>query len=153
MKKIVSLMLVFACLSAISAGCANEVEYYVICNPKSYVCVRNEPKKGSDEAGRFDCGDYVISDGIEKNGYMHIPGGFESDGWIYKGNLVADRPVIEKQTMRINSNWKVICRRCVAGKKIRTLSNGDTVTVYAQSAEWAVTDKGYIRTEFLEVDE
>ena len=75
MKKIVALIFIIACLEAIPAGYASEVEYYVICNPKSYVCVRETPKKNGSEAGRFDCGDYVISDGIEKNGYMHIPGG------------------------------------------------------------------------------
>ena len=153
MKRFFALILLVSCLFAILAGCADEVEYYVICNPKSYVCVRNAPKKSGAEEGRFDCGDYVISDCIEKNGYLHIPGGFEGDGWIYKGNLVPDQPVIEKQTMRVNSNWNVICRRSVNGKKIGTLSNGDTVTVYAHSSEWAVTDKGYIRVEFLEVDE
>lgn len=153
MKRIIALMLFIACLAAIPAGYADEVEYYVICNPKSYVCVRNEPKKKAAKSGQFDCGDYVISDGTEKNGYLHILGGFEGDGWIYKGNLVADQPVIEKQTMRVNSNWSVICRKSVSGKKVGMLSNGDTVTVYAHSAEWAVTDKGYIRTDFLEVDE
>ena len=153
MKKIALLLIVFACLSAILPASAGETVCYIICNPKSYVCVRNTPKKGGMETGRFDCGDYIITDGIEKNGFLHIAEAFEGDGWVYKGNVVYDKPVIERQHMRSSSNKKVICRRCVDGKKVGMLSNGDTVTVYARSFEWAVTDKGYIRIEFLEDDE
>ena len=152
MRKIISLLLVFACLSAILPGLGEEAVYFIICNPKSYVCVRNTPKKGGREAGRFDCGDYIITDGIERNGFLHILGGFEGDSWIYKGNVVPDQPIIEQQQMRSNSNRNVICRRCVKGKKVGMLKTGDTVTVYAMSEEWAVTDKGYVMTKFLEVD-
>ena len=151
MRKIIALLLALCAL--IPAGCAEEVKCYVICRPGSYVCVRNQPKKGGTEAGRFDCGDYVITDGIEKNGYLHILGAMEGDGWIYKGNIVPDQPVIERKQMRISSNWNVACRRCVKGKRNGYLQNGDTVTVYAMSEEWAVTNRGYIMTEFLEADE
>lgn len=151
MRKLLSILLVFACL--VATACADEVKCYIICKPGSYVCVRNTPKKGGKEAGRFDCGDYIYTDGIEKNGFVHLAGAFEGDGWVYKGNVVPDQPVIEKQTMRSSSNSNVICRRCVGGKKVGMLKNGDTVTVYARSEDWAVTDKGYIMIRFLEVDE
>ena len=152
-RKVISLLIVIACLAAILPASGTEAVCYIICNPQSYVCVRNKPKKGGKEAGRFDCGDYIITDGVKKNGYLHILGGFEGDSWVYAGNVVPDQPVIEKQKMRSNSNWSVVCRRSVKGEKVGTLKNGDTVTVYARSQEWAVTDKGYIMIEFLEVDE
>ena len=152
MKKIISILIVFACLSSILPASGSEDVYFIICNPNSYVCVRNSPKKGNNETGRFDCGDYVRSDGVKKNGYLHITEAMEGDGWIYAGNVVEDQPVIEKQKMRVNSNSNVICRRSVNGKKVGILTNGDVVTVYARSEEWAVTDKGYIMTEYLEVD-
>ena len=152
MKKIISILIVFACLSSILPASGSEDVYFIICNPNSYVCVRNSPKKGNNETGRFDCGDYVRSDGVKKNGYLHITEVMEGDGWIYAGNVVEDQPVIEKQKMRVNSNSNVICRRSVNGKKVGILTNGDVVTVYARSEKWAVTDKGYIMTEYLEVD-
>ena len=152
MRKIVAVFIVFACLSTILPACGSEDVYFIICHPESYVCVRNSPKKGNNEAGRFDCGDYVRSDGVKKNGYLHITEAMEGDGWVYAGNVVQDQPVIEKQKMRVNSNSNVICRRSVGGKKVGILTNGDVVTVYARSEEWAVTDKGYIMTEFLEVE-
>ena len=152
MKKIISILIVFACLSSILPASGSEDVYFIICNPNSYVCVRNSPKKGNNETGRFDCGDYVRSDGVKKNGYLHITEAMEGDGWIYAGNVVEDQPVIEKQKMRVNSNSNVICRRSVNGKKVGILTNGDVVTVYARSEKWAVTDKGYIMTEYLEVD-
>ena len=152
MRNIISILVILACLSTILPACGSEDVYFIICNPQSYVCVRNTPKKGGKEAGRFDCGDYVRSDGVKKNGYLHITEAMEGDGWIYAGNVVDDPPVIEKQKMRVNSNSNVICRRSVYGRKVGILTNGDVVTVYARSEEWAVTDKGYIMTEFLEVD-
>ena len=152
MRKIISILVILACLSSILPAYGSEDVYFIICNPKSYVCGRNSPKKGGKEAGRFDCGDYVRSDGVKKNGYLHITEAMEGDGWIYAGNVVRDPPVIEKQKMRVNSNSNVICRRSVNGKKVGILTNGDVVTVYARSEEWAVTDKGYIMTEYLEVD-
>ena len=153
MKKIISILIVFACLSSILPASGSEDVYFIICNPNSYVCVRNSPKKGNNETGRFDCGDYVRSDGVKKNGYLHITEAMEGDGWIYAGNVIEDQPVIEKQKMRVNSNSNVICRRSVNGKKVGILTNGDVVTVYARSEKWAVTDKGYIMTEYLEVDD
>lgn len=152
MRKFIAILVILACLSSILPASGTEAVYFIICNPNSYVCVRNSPKKGNNEAGRFDCGDYVRSDGVKKNGYLHITEAMEGDGWIYAGNVVEDPPVIEKQKMRVNSNSNVICRRSVNGKKVGILTNGDVVTVYARSNEWAVTDKGYIMTEFLEVD-
>ena len=139
-------------LTAILPASAAEEVYFIICNPNSYVCVRNQPKKCGAEAGILDCGDYILTDGVEKNGFLHVLGITEGDGWVHLGHVVPDRPVIEKQKMRINSNWQVASRKWVGGKKNGFLHNGDVVTVYARSEQWAVTNRGYIMTEFLEVD-
>ena len=153
MKRLIAFLLVLAAFAAVLPASAEESVLFIICNPKTYVCVRNSPKKGHNEGGQLDCGDYVLTDGVIKNGFVHVLGITENgDGWVHRGHLVPDPPVIETVKMMCSSNWDVICRRWVKGRKVGKLRTGDTVTVYARSEEWAVTNKGYVMTKYLEVD-
>ena len=53
---------------------------------------------------------------------------------------------------------QVACRRWVGGPQIETggrkqwLKNGENVDVFCIGGDWAVTSRGYIRSEWLEVD-
>lgn len=154
MNKFVALFLILAILTTCYMAGAEEKTMYVLCNPKpeNRVCVRRFPKKGAEETGYLTCGDKVITDGKKRNGFVHIIGVTEDgEGWVHKGYLVEDRPVIEECWASIAASGRVKARRCVGGQKASWLDVLTEVKVYAHSEEWAVTSRGYIKKEFLEI--
>ena len=136
-------------LSGFLTAQADENEYFVICNPESYVWVRRSPKKASQEEGYLEIGDSVWSNGETRNGFMKVyTDGI--DGWVFKGYLITSRPVVNKHRAVVNSNARVACRRYVNGSKQGWVKNGQEVTVFATGDGWAVTSKGFIKEEYLE---
>lgn len=142
-------LIVFLCLLiAVSAALADTV--YVLCQPDSFVYVREFPKKGAQMAGYAELGDALETDGVKRNGYLLVYG-FEGDAWISTG-FVTEYPVtIFKARTQINSKGRVACRRAINGTRRKWLKNGSEVTIYAFSADWAITDKGFIQTQYLGV--
>lgn len=126
-------------------------EYYVLCRPGVEVNVRYSPRKGSEIIGNLECGDAVQTDGKEKNGFVHVTGlTFEySEGWIYKGLLIAERPYVKEWQCQIVTGTRVAARHYIGGKRKGWIKPGQTVTVYAVGAEWSITSRGYVKTEFL----
>lgn len=153
MKKLLAVFLLLTAICACFTAIAEDYLVFILCNPKTPVIVRKTPKKGSAETGRLDFGDDVWTDGRTKNGYLHVIGVTEAgDGWVFAGNTVTDQP--ERLTgarANIAATGRVMTYRWVNGKKNGWLDIGAQVTVYAVSDEWAVTNKGYIRTKYLEV--
>ena len=150
---ILILISIFAVLLFSDAVADDEV-YYVICKPGSEVNVRARPELHSPIAGTKYFGDAVIVD-REKNGFAHITNLFSeySDGWIYKGLLTEDKPVEVYQEAQIMADGIVFGRKYCGGKIIHKLKDGTVVIVYAVGKEWCVTNKGYIKTEFLTINE
>lgn len=147
---IILLLLVMICYFA---GAEDETKY-ILCNPKptSHVAIRRSPKHKAEEIGRLDCGDWFITDGKTRNGYLHLIGLTEyGEGWVHMGYVVDDKPVIEKCNGTISASGRVKARKHINGTKNCWLAVGDDIRVFARSEEWAVTNKGFIRTEFLEV--
>lgn len=133
---------------------AGEVEYFIMCQPDSFVWVRERARKHSAKTGYLMLGDRIRSDGRTHNGFIHVLGVTESDeGWISCGYLAEDEPEIAEQTARITSRGRVACRRSINGARRKWLRNGDEVTVYAWGPEWCVTNEGFIRNEYLETFE
>lgn len=150
-KKLIALVIALVCLlSAFLHGSYAEDEYYIICQPDSFVYVRKTPKMTGEEIGRMELGDMVYFEGEKKNGFMHISASLETDGWIYAGFLTSELTIRTEQ--RAVQRRKVACRRSIKGKRRKWLTEGDMVTVYAWSDEWAITDEGFIMTKFLEVE-
>lgn len=146
------IIIMFICFIMASISCfAEEVEYFTICQPDSFVCVREHAKKASAESGYLMLGDRVVSDGKRKNGFIHVLGITEAgEGWVHSGFLIEDEPVVDEVTARIISDGRVACRRSIGGTRRKWLKNGDEVVVYACGSEWSITDKGFIKSEFLE---
>ena len=153
MKKLICMVIVLAVLAAVFTAVAEERQMFIFCNPKTPVIIRKTPRKGSEESGRLDFGDWVITDGVKKNGFLHVVGVTESgEGWIFAGYVIEDQPVrMEKARANIGATGRVMSYRWVNGKKNGWLQVCEEVKVYGWSEEWAVTDKGYIRTKYLEV--
>ena len=150
-KKITAILVAVIILLLSVSGLAESV--WVLCNPKSYVNVRLGSSKKSMLIGTLECGQPIETDWKEKNGWVHIyTDSCEcGEGWIRKGYVTEQAPVIEPaRTYRVASNYPVLCRNMVNGRVIKKLHNDDTVVVYSFS-DWAVTSKGYIKMEYLEV--
>ena len=145
MKRILIFIL---CLLMVSTACADTV--YVLCQPDSFVYVRAFPKKGSEMAGYAELGDALETDGIKRNGYLLVYG-FEGDAWINLG-FVTESPVT-KVTLKtqIMSKGRVACRRSINGTRRKWLKDGSEVVIYAFADDWAITNQGFIQTQFLGV--
>lgn len=153
MKKIVALILLLTAISGCFTALADDYKVFAFCNPKTPVNVRRTPKKGSPITGRLDFGDSVTTDGEKKNGFLHVYGITEDgEGWIFAGNLITDPPVKTERTWAsVAASGRVMTYRWIEGKKNGWINVGDDVKVIALSEDWAVTNKGYIRTKYLEV--
>jgi uncharacterized protein YgiM (DUF1202 family) len=145
MKKILCVLLLL-----ILPACGLADEYFIICQPSSYVNVRISPKKDAAVIGRYELGQKVTSDGKRQNGFLHLTNlSLENcEGWVSTG-FVTGEMVIETRTARISRD-KVACRRSIKGNRRKWLQKGDIVTVFAWSDDWAVTNQGFIMTKFLE---
>lgn len=126
-------------------------EMYVLCKPEVEINVRHTPRKGGEIIGNLECGDAVQTDGKKRNGYVHVTGlTFEyTDGWIFAGLLIAERPYISEGHCQIVTDTRVAARHYIGGKRRGWIRPGQTITVYAVGEEWTITDRGYVRTEFL----
>lgn len=134
-------------------GLAEEADYgeicWVICNPKSFVNIRVNPSGRSDVGGRAECADRFCTDGVKKKGFVHVDAPIEAgDGWISERYIVYSEPVYVGKVCRIESSGRVACREYIGGDRTRWLRDGDEVTVYWM-AEWAVTNKGFIQSEYI----
>ena len=132
----------------------SEESVWVLCQPDSWVNVRATPSKHSNEIGRMECGDSAYTDGKTKNGYLHLVNlSFEEDeGWIKKGYIVYDepyRPVIYDTT--VDSKGRVAARKTIKGNRRCWLNDGQNIKVYMASSEWCVTNKGFVKTQFIDL--
>ena len=142
-------LIIFLCLLIVcSAALADTV--YVLCQPDSFVYVRQFPKKGSEMAGYAELGDALETDGIKKNGFLLVYG-FEGEAWIHSG-FVTEYPVtVLKARTQIHSKGRVACRRSINGTRRQWLKNGSEVVIFAFADDWAITNQGFIQTQFLGV--
>jgi hypothetical protein len=131
-----------------------EQECWILCQPDSWVYARMNPSKKSQELGRLECGDKVYTDGKTKNGFLHIYGlWFELDeGWVKKGYVVFDEPYRPfLYETNISSNGRVMARKTIDGKRRCWLKDGQAIKVYMMTDEWAVTNKGFVKSRFIDI--
>jgi hypothetical protein len=56
------------------------------------------------------------------------------------------------KTCTISANGRVACRKWADGPRRAWTVNGSTVKVYAYASDWALTSKGWIRTEYIDLE-
>ena len=153
MKKLhaaILLLILLIILLPIVAICVAKAEtMYVIVQDE--LNVRARPSLGSRVHGRLFTGDQVEVVRTY-NGWCYLEGlhSEEGVGWI-SGKYVVSDPVNEMidTTAVIKASGRVAIRDCVDGKRIAWAQPGDVVTVYGASDSWSVTDRGYVKTEYL----
>lgn len=154
--EIALIALFFYCLITIadSISFADELhEAWVICQPGDYVNVRSKPKRKSESYGYLECGDSFLTDGKTKNGFVRCYGiGEAGEGWVHSGYVVYDEPIKVNRIGYSISNGKLFARRYIGGKTIHVLHNLDEVKVYWWTEAWCVTDKGFIKSKYLEME-
>ena len=126
---------------------------YAMC--KSYVMVRRTPSKHGQEVGYLECGDWAETDGTSSNGYLRVYDvGEYGEGWVYSGFVTTEEPKAVNEQYVCVSNGRVACRRWMGGPKTENpwLTNGSNVQVLYEADGWALTNRGYIKAEYLEVD-
>lgn len=136
-----------------NAEAENGITYkcWAMCNPDSEVIIRERPNKKSFEVGAIECGGLMWTDWKEKNGWLHLVDldNETGEGWIHEGYVVFEEPELINREMEVMDCKRVACRKYIDGKIIKWAKRRSTVFVYVMTSEWAVTDKGYIMSEFL----
>ena len=139
-----------------SCRASDEITCWILCKPGSQVNARRTPDKRGDIVGFLEVGDHFRTTGETKNGFIRAEGiGEYGEAWIYVGYVVTEPPVEVYENYVCVSNSRVACRRWVDGPKVQGspwITNGSTVSVFYIAEGWACTNRGYIRTEWLERD-
>ena len=149
MKKII-IVLTFLCLLC---SYVHAETVWVLCQPDSYVNVRRSASKKQEPNGTMECGWDAETNNKTKNGFIYVEVPNEDGyGWINKGYIVHSKPVIITFKTNIYSNGRVACWRSIGGNRRCWVKPGAEITVYAVSEEWSITNKGFVKTEYLGVN-
>ena len=158
-RKILALLAAFALIasvifaSGISWAEDGTTTMWILCQPGDYVHARSGPSTRRESLGRLVTGDHVEVDGQTKDGFAHVARlCLEEDvGWIYAGYLIEEEPKDAKgMVYTISANGRVACRKYIDGPRRCWVVDGSQVKVYGYTSQWAVTNKGFIRTEFVD---
>ena len=151
--RIVLLVLLLLTIAVSSLGENELFSAWIICQTGDYINVRMNPSRKSQIVGYADAGDSILVDGTEKNGYLKCYGiGDMGEGWIHSGYVIYEEPERVGCTAVVVSRGKLAARKHINGKVRKWLHNMDQIKVYWISSDWCVTNEGFIRTEFLEME-
>ena len=145
MKKYMALLLILTFVSGIALA---ETKYVLV---QSELNVRAKPSLGSHIYGRLFTGDMVnVTRTYRDWCYLENLPSEEGHGWI-SSKYIVDDPVTQmcETPAVIQANGRVAIRDSVNGKRISWVNPGDIVYVYGTSDLWTVTDRGYVKTEYL----
>ena len=153
-RLVVYILIVFIAIVVLCSAIDARADYFVLCKPGSEINVRAKAKLKSPVIATAFFGQRIKTDGQEKNGFVHAVNlnAETCTGWIYKGLLVEDEPIATGGQAQVFGAERVACRKYADGKVIRWAQDGENVRLYAISADWCVTDRGYLRTDFLTVN-
>lgn len=117
----------------------------------TYVNIRMGASKKAPIVGQLDPGDDLEIDGKVDGWFAHIVA--PVDGWIHSGYLTFSKPKKVNKTYTVTAKKRLMCRRWIDGPKVAEkpyLINGSEVKVLWISSEWACTNRGYLKSEWLE---
>ncbi len=152
---VIAIVLFFQMAVGVAEAEEDEEEYvWVYCNPNSLVNVRSKPSKHSEIVGNAWPGDKMPV--IERKGsWVHVECSCEAgEGWIRSDFVSIWEP---EDYGPEGAVYETICGNVFGRYSMRKGKNvystlkkkGTRVLVYLMGAEWSVTSKGFIMTEFL----
>lgn len=146
MKKVLTILFAVLMVSTAQAETA-----FILCQPDSYVNVRETPSYHGAECGQFYVGDDFETDGITRNGFLHIiNANFEcSEAWVFAGFVTYYPVIVERIDGAVEAKGRVACRRSIDGKRRAWLKDGQNVVIYARADDWSITNRGFIQTRYL----
>lgn len=152
---IVALLLAAAVASVCSAMADRGLtDAWVMCQPDSYINIRARASSQSRAEGYLISGDRIRIDGQTKGAFAHAVVSTESgEGWIHAGYIVFEEPVEIGRKCRIRADGRVACRRTIDGERRCWVIDGSEVYVYMAGGGWAVTDKGFIQSQYIDMGE
>ncbi|MBP5727102.1 MAG: hypothetical protein J6Y48_08530 [Clostridia bacterium] len=159
-EKIVAFIVILAVIFAIGIAIGATVCHgeeplatcYAMCKPGSRISVRMEPRKTAIETGFLECGDSFQTDGESVDGWIRCIGIGEG-GWVYSGYVVTEKPQKIGEKYECTANKQVACRKWMSGPQIEErpwMKRGQICEVFVMADGWAVTSRGYIKSEYLE---
>lgn len=130
-------------------------EAWVLCQPDSWINIRARANSHSQNEGTLISGDRIWVDGLTENGYAHCDNMTTEagEGWVHTGYIVFDEPKDIYRICKIRSNGRVACRRTIDGDRRCWVVNGSEVNIFQVAGDWAVTDKGFIQSKFINLEE
>lgn len=153
MKRAIVLMILLAILPGVvsAGGRKNEpVSGWVLCQPDSKVNIREKPKKTAEVVAWGYAGDEIQLDGRKRGKWLHVIIPCETgEGWIRADYVSLDPPEDVGSGKFETLVNRVRVRASAGGRVIRRLKKGVTVTVSIVTAEWCVTNVGFIKTSCL----
>lgn len=147
MKRFIALL---AILVSLTESAISEHNIWVMC--KTYVNIREKPSSKSDAIGFLDSGEGLETDWVRSGDWLHlIHLSCETDeGWVYAGYVVDSEPKKVDAECKVVSNGRVALRTKVDGDRRAWAKNGAILKVLWTSQDWALTTRGYIKSEYLE---
>lgn len=139
---------------ALSCAHANSVTMYVLCSPAGEVNIRDRPSSKGEYEGYLTLGDTVTventkTDNIGREWCFCAGLGVEAgEGWVCAGYLVSDPINAIEYNGIIDASGRVAAYNYIGGER-HWLKVGTSITVYATGGEWAFTDYGYVRSEYI----
>lgn len=152
------LVIILAVGAIIGSWCSGEqlATVWALCKPGAQVMVRATPEKSGRIVGYLEVGDSFKTDAEEKDGWIRAYGIGDGGGWVYCGYVATEKPQEVNQRYVCVAKNRAACRKWCGGPMIEGktgwIYNGTNVQVFYRTEDWSVTSRGYIRSEWLEVD-
>ena len=142
----------------IAEGCKGPC--WVLCSPTSTVNVRQKPRTSSEVIGWYEAGDKLMTDWETSGEFLHVVDlSLEyTEGWISMRYIVFDEPEWKGgEGATVIADGRVAIRRWIDGPRCSGKGGwakpDSTLQVFWLSKDWCYTNRGYVQTKYLEVDE
>ena len=143
------LILIGLAINSVARADVITEEVWVLCEPDGLVNIRS--RAGGRVVADARCGDVMWTENKVRDGFLHVTelNAEVDEGWISGRYIVYDQPHEVNEQRTVTGDGRMACRKWIGGKIKGWVQDAEIVTVYWMSEEWAVTEKGYIRSAFL----
>jgi hypothetical protein len=131
---------------------------WVMCSTTGSVNVRQRATTNSPVIGWYEAGDRLTTDWEVRGEWLHVVDlSLEyTEGWISSRYMVFDEPQwMGAEDARVEADGRVAIRQYIDGPRVTGKAGwakpDSVLQVFWWSREWSYTNRGFIRSEYLEV--